>query len=195
MDVMPCKHALAIVRKYYMNEYEYCSIYYKKNNLLNTYEVLVYPIPDESRVYGKFLQIYNTPTIKVQTPADANIGTKAALRQMLQGRNNNIPHLSQIKGTYAASCDGKSLIIIALKGSTIALFLYGPLFNSISFLFSKKFKIKRKSGIINLYASPELRILALKAASLIESYTHINLSLKDNLAITHCSSTQRGNNM
>ncbi|XP_049345459.1 uncharacterized protein LOC125809976 [Solanum verrucosum] len=48
MDVMLCKHALAIVRKYYMSEYEYCSVYYKKDNLLNTYEVPVYPISDES---------------------------------------------------------------------------------------------------------------------------------------------------
>ncbi|KAH0696448.1 hypothetical protein KY290_013809 [Solanum tuberosum] len=48
MDVMPCKHDLAIVRKYYMSEYEYCSVYYKKDNLLNTYDVPVYPIPDES---------------------------------------------------------------------------------------------------------------------------------------------------
>jgi len=48
MNVMSCKHVLSIVRKYYTSEYEYCSVYYKNDNILNTYEVLVYPIPDES---------------------------------------------------------------------------------------------------------------------------------------------------
>ncbi|XP_016489737.2 uncharacterized protein LOC107809593 [Nicotiana tabacum] len=49
MDVIPCEHALAIVTKYDMDEYQYCSGYCTKDYMLKTYEVPVYPIPDESQ--------------------------------------------------------------------------------------------------------------------------------------------------
>nr|XP_009786641.1 PREDICTED: uncharacterized protein LOC104234723 [Nicotiana sylvestris] len=50
MDVIPCEHALAIVTKYHMDEYQYCSGYCSKDYMVKTYEVLVnYPTPDESQ--------------------------------------------------------------------------------------------------------------------------------------------------
>nr|XP_009785730.1 PREDICTED: uncharacterized protein LOC104233956 [Nicotiana sylvestris]XP_009785734.1 PREDICTED: uncharacterized protein LOC104233965 [Nicotiana sylvestris] len=49
MDVIPCEHALAIVTKYHIDEYHYCSLYCSKDYMLKTYEVPVYPIPYESQ--------------------------------------------------------------------------------------------------------------------------------------------------
>lgn len=49
MDVIPCEHALAIVTKYHIDEYYYCSVYCSKDYMLKTYEVPVYPIPYESQ--------------------------------------------------------------------------------------------------------------------------------------------------
>uniref|UniRef100_A0A1S3Y989 SWIM-type domain-containing protein n=1 Tax=Nicotiana tabacum TaxID=4097 RepID=A0A1S3Y989_TOBAC len=49
MDVIPCEHALAIVTKYHMDEYQYCPGYCTKDYVLKTYEIPVYPIPDESQ--------------------------------------------------------------------------------------------------------------------------------------------------
>ncbi|XP_009605330.1 uncharacterized protein [Nicotiana tomentosiformis] len=49
LDELPCAHALATLR--HMNEsYEnYCSPYYTRESLLQTYEIPVDPLPDESK--------------------------------------------------------------------------------------------------------------------------------------------------
>nr|XP_016474411.1 PREDICTED: uncharacterized protein LOC107796181 [Nicotiana tabacum] len=49
LDELPCPHALAALR--HMNEsYEnYCSPYYMRESLLQTYEIPVDPLPDESK--------------------------------------------------------------------------------------------------------------------------------------------------
>ncbi|XP_075099173.1 uncharacterized protein LOC142176033 [Nicotiana tabacum] len=49
LDELPCPHAWAALR--HMNEtYEnYCSPYYTRESLLRTYEILVNPLPDESK--------------------------------------------------------------------------------------------------------------------------------------------------
>ncbi|XP_060176134.1 uncharacterized protein LOC132606576 [Lycium barbarum] len=48
MDEMPCPHALAVVTFKNIDAYQYCSVYYKKDYLLKTYEISSNPIPDES---------------------------------------------------------------------------------------------------------------------------------------------------
>ncbi|XP_060212113.1 uncharacterized protein LOC132639696 [Lycium barbarum] len=48
LDVMPCTHAMAIITKYSMPQYAYCSLYYNKEYFLKTYDVPIHPIPNET---------------------------------------------------------------------------------------------------------------------------------------------------
>ncbi|XP_019225741.1 PREDICTED: uncharacterized protein LOC109207303 [Nicotiana attenuata] len=48
MDELPCPHAWAVLKNQQLKPGQYCSFYYKKDNLLRTYEFLVNPLPDES---------------------------------------------------------------------------------------------------------------------------------------------------
>ncbi|XP_009781603.2 uncharacterized protein [Nicotiana sylvestris] len=48
MDELTCLHAWAILKNQQLKPGQYCSFYYKKDNLLRTYEFSVNPMPDES---------------------------------------------------------------------------------------------------------------------------------------------------
>ena len=52
MDDMPCTHAMTAIKRAHMDPYEYCSIYYKKQTYLNTYEGTVNTVgnPDEWKI-------------------------------------------------------------------------------------------------------------------------------------------------
>nr|XP_009802349.1 PREDICTED: uncharacterized protein LOC104247901 [Nicotiana sylvestris]XP_016491645.1 PREDICTED: uncharacterized protein LOC107811266 [Nicotiana tabacum] len=48
LDDIPCLHAVAVIPKFHMYSYKYCSDYYIIYYLLKTYEILVNPLPDEA---------------------------------------------------------------------------------------------------------------------------------------------------
>ncbi|XP_019252659.1 PREDICTED: uncharacterized protein LOC109231452 [Nicotiana attenuata] len=48
LDELPCAHAWAILKHKYIDHIEYCSVYYTTKYLLKTYEIPIYPVPDES---------------------------------------------------------------------------------------------------------------------------------------------------
>ncbi|XP_019234840.1 PREDICTED: uncharacterized protein LOC109215262 [Nicotiana attenuata] len=48
MNELPCPHAWAVLKNQQLKPGQYCSFYYKKDNLLKTYEIPVNPMPDES---------------------------------------------------------------------------------------------------------------------------------------------------
>ncbi|XP_019263052.1 PREDICTED: uncharacterized protein LOC109240825 [Nicotiana attenuata] len=48
MDELLCPHAWAVLKNQQLKLGQYCSFYYKKDNILRTYEFLVNPMPDES---------------------------------------------------------------------------------------------------------------------------------------------------
>ncbi|XP_019252753.1 PREDICTED: uncharacterized protein LOC109231547 [Nicotiana attenuata] len=48
LDDIPCPHAMAIIQKFHMDSYKYCSDYYCIDYLLKTYEIPVNPLPDET---------------------------------------------------------------------------------------------------------------------------------------------------
>ncbi|XP_019252857.1 PREDICTED: uncharacterized protein LOC109231669 [Nicotiana attenuata] len=48
LDDIPCPHAMAVIQKFHMDSYKYCSDYYSIDYLLKTYEVPVNPLPDET---------------------------------------------------------------------------------------------------------------------------------------------------
>nr|XP_016458957.1 PREDICTED: uncharacterized protein LOC107782581 [Nicotiana tabacum] len=48
LDELPCAHAWAILKYKYTDHTEYCSVYYTTKYLLKTYEIPIYPVPDES---------------------------------------------------------------------------------------------------------------------------------------------------
>lgn len=48
LDEIPCSHAIAVLRKKNITEFEpYCSEYYKPSTLISTYEIPIGPLPDE----------------------------------------------------------------------------------------------------------------------------------------------------
>ncbi|XP_019265011.1 PREDICTED: uncharacterized protein LOC109242632 [Nicotiana attenuata] len=49
LDELPCAHALAAFRHKDESYENYCSPYYTRESLLSTYEILVNPLPDESK--------------------------------------------------------------------------------------------------------------------------------------------------
>ncbi|XP_019253969.1 PREDICTED: uncharacterized protein LOC109232669 [Nicotiana attenuata] len=48
LDGLPCAHAWAVLKYKYIDHIEYCSMYYTKKYLLKTYEIPIYPVPNES---------------------------------------------------------------------------------------------------------------------------------------------------
>ncbi|XP_019230588.1 PREDICTED: uncharacterized protein LOC109211506 [Nicotiana attenuata] len=48
LDELPCAHAWAVLKYKYIDHIEYCSVYYTTKYLLKTYEIPIYPVPDES---------------------------------------------------------------------------------------------------------------------------------------------------
>ncbi|XP_019256282.1 PREDICTED: uncharacterized protein LOC109234669 [Nicotiana attenuata] len=48
LDDIPCPHAMAVIQKFHMDSYKYCSDYYSIDYLLKTYELPVNPLPDET---------------------------------------------------------------------------------------------------------------------------------------------------
>ncbi|XP_019242390.1 PREDICTED: uncharacterized protein LOC109222491 [Nicotiana attenuata] len=48
LDDIPCPHAMAVIQKFHMDSYKYCSDYYSIDYLLKTYEIPVNPLPDET---------------------------------------------------------------------------------------------------------------------------------------------------
>ncbi|XP_019246403.1 PREDICTED: uncharacterized protein LOC109226055 [Nicotiana attenuata] len=48
LDDIPCPHAMAVIQKFHMDSYKYCSDYYSIEYLLKTYEIPVNPLPDET---------------------------------------------------------------------------------------------------------------------------------------------------
>ncbi|XP_019262296.1 PREDICTED: uncharacterized protein LOC109240126 [Nicotiana attenuata] len=48
LDDIPCPHAMAVIQKFHMDLYKYCSDYYSIEYLLKTYEIPVNPLPDET---------------------------------------------------------------------------------------------------------------------------------------------------
>nr|XP_009613672.1 uncharacterized protein LOC104106757 [Nicotiana tomentosiformis] len=49
LDELPCPHALAALRHRNESYKNYCSLYYTRESLLQTYEIPVDPFPDESK--------------------------------------------------------------------------------------------------------------------------------------------------
>nr|XP_016465010.1 PREDICTED: uncharacterized protein LOC107787909 [Nicotiana tabacum] len=47
LDDIPCPHAMAVIQKFHMDSYKYCSDYYSIDYLLKTYEISVNSLPDE----------------------------------------------------------------------------------------------------------------------------------------------------
>ncbi|XP_075079770.1 uncharacterized protein LOC107822626 [Nicotiana tabacum] len=45
---IPCPHAMAVIQKFHIDSYKYCSDYYSIDYLLKTYEIPVNPLPDET---------------------------------------------------------------------------------------------------------------------------------------------------
>nr|XP_016478192.1 PREDICTED: uncharacterized protein LOC107799579 [Nicotiana tabacum] len=45
LDELSCAHAWAVLKYKYI---EYCSVYYTRKYLLKTYEIPIYPVPNES---------------------------------------------------------------------------------------------------------------------------------------------------
>nr|XP_016484842.1 PREDICTED: uncharacterized protein LOC107805328 [Nicotiana tabacum] len=48
LEDIPCPHAMAVIQKFHMDSYKYCSDYYNIDYLLKTYEIPVNPLPDET---------------------------------------------------------------------------------------------------------------------------------------------------
>nr|XP_016434733.1 PREDICTED: uncharacterized protein LOC107761080 [Nicotiana tabacum] len=48
LDELPCAHAWAVLKYKYFDHIEYFSVYYTRKYLLKTYEIPIYPVPDES---------------------------------------------------------------------------------------------------------------------------------------------------
>ncbi|XP_055960222.1 uncharacterized protein LOC130014995 [Mercurialis annua] len=48
LDEMPCPHAVAILNKLHQEPYQYCSNFFSKENMLATYEGIVYPMPSQN---------------------------------------------------------------------------------------------------------------------------------------------------
>nr|XP_016478263.1 PREDICTED: uncharacterized protein LOC107799638 [Nicotiana tabacum] len=48
MDELPCLHVWAVLKNLQLKASQYCSFYYKKDNLFRTYEFPVNPMSDES---------------------------------------------------------------------------------------------------------------------------------------------------
>ncbi|XP_050222389.1 uncharacterized protein LOC126672482 [Mercurialis annua] len=48
VDEMPCPHAIAILSKLHQEPYQYCSDFFTKENMLATYERIVYPMPSQN---------------------------------------------------------------------------------------------------------------------------------------------------
>ncbi|XP_070028571.1 uncharacterized protein [Nicotiana sylvestris] len=48
LDDISCPHAMAVIQKFHMDSYKYCSDYYNIDYLLKTYEIPVNPLPDET---------------------------------------------------------------------------------------------------------------------------------------------------
>ncbi|OIT08316.1 hypothetical protein A4A49_62950 [Nicotiana attenuata] len=49
LDDIPCQHVMAVIQKFHMDSYKYCSDYYSIDYLLKTYEVPVNLLPDETK--------------------------------------------------------------------------------------------------------------------------------------------------
>nr|XP_016433267.1 PREDICTED: uncharacterized protein LOC107759769 [Nicotiana tabacum] len=47
IDELPCPHAWAVLKSKFLMPEGYCSDYYKPKSVVMTYEVLVYPLPDQ----------------------------------------------------------------------------------------------------------------------------------------------------
>ncbi|WCJ32828.1 hypothetical protein M5689_014228 [Euphorbia peplus] len=47
VDEIPCEHASAVIHKKHLDPYEFCSGYYTKESMLNTYEGTVFPVPKQ----------------------------------------------------------------------------------------------------------------------------------------------------
>lgn len=45
LDLLPCAHALAYIKKYNLSAYEFCSEYYTQKKMLAAYSGTIYPIP------------------------------------------------------------------------------------------------------------------------------------------------------
>ncbi|XP_050219996.1 uncharacterized protein LOC126670335 [Mercurialis annua] len=45
---MPCPHAIVILSKLHQEPYQYCSDFFTKENMLATYEGVVYPMPSQN---------------------------------------------------------------------------------------------------------------------------------------------------
>ncbi|CAH9058283.1 unnamed protein product [Cuscuta europaea] len=62
MDELPCTHALAVLKKINQEPYRFCSFYYTKETLLQTYSETVHPIPDQKtwqmQISEPILQVY-----------------------------------------------------------------------------------------------------------------------------------------
>ncbi|XP_016510784.1 uncharacterized protein LOC107828052 [Nicotiana tabacum] len=48
LDELPCAHAWTVLKYKYIDHIDYYSVYYTRKYLLKTYEILIYPVPDES---------------------------------------------------------------------------------------------------------------------------------------------------
>ncbi|XP_070009949.1 uncharacterized protein [Nicotiana sylvestris] len=48
LDDIPRSHAMAVIQKFHMDSYKYCSDYYSIDYLLKIYEIPVNPLPDET---------------------------------------------------------------------------------------------------------------------------------------------------
>ena len=48
IDELPCSHALVILKQMNQDPYRYCSQFYTKQVLLETYKEIVYPIPNQA---------------------------------------------------------------------------------------------------------------------------------------------------
>ncbi|XP_065857298.1 protein FAR1-RELATED SEQUENCE 3-like [Euphorbia lathyris] len=47
VDEIPCEHASAVIHKQQMDPYEFCSTYFSKESMQNTYEGSVFPLPKQ----------------------------------------------------------------------------------------------------------------------------------------------------
>ncbi|XP_050205775.1 uncharacterized protein LOC126655583 [Mercurialis annua] len=64
IDEIPCPHAIAVLTKFHLDPYQYCSQFFTKENFLKVYEAVVYPVPSKS----EWDVPYEVESIEVRPP-------------------------------------------------------------------------------------------------------------------------------
>ena len=79
LDEMPYTHTIVAIKKWHMDAYEYCNIYYKKQTHLETYEGTINSVenPDEWEIHGQMEQI------EVATPIEKHTARRLKKTRLL----------------------------------------------------------------------------------------------------------------